>query len=294
MKDSLKADIALLSCSAIWGWTFVVVKDAVADISPILFVALRFSLASVLVSVFLLPKTIRSGGKALLPGSLLGVFLFLGFAFQTSGLGWTTPSRSAFITGLSVLLVPWLAIAFIKKIPGPGSIAGVFMATAGLWLFTSPAGGSVNTGDYLTAGCALFFGLHIVFVEKFTRTFDYRPLMLIQCVACSVLALSAAFIFEDIRFGFSTEVVAGILITGIFASALAFYIQNRFQRFTTSTRTALIFSTEPVFALVFELILKGTTLNGTAIWGAALILGGVVLSEIWTRKPYKINSSGNA
>ncbi len=283
MKKSIKADFALLSCAAIWGWTFVVVKDAIVDISPLLFVALRFSVASVVVFIILAGKLKKPDRNTFLSGTLLGLFLFLGFAFQTMGLSFTSPSRSAFITGLSVLIVPWLAILVIKRVPGLGSVVGIIIASFGLWIFTSPEAGAINSGDYLTAGCALFFGLHIVFVEKFTKAFDFKVLMVIQCIVCATVAFMSAFTFEDIQLTLSKEVIGGILITGLFASALAFYIQNRFQQFTTSTRTALIFATEPVFALIFEYLLKGTTLSKTAIWGALLILSGVVVSELWKR-----------
>lgn len=313
-----KAEAALVWNAAVWGSTFVLVKAALADISPMLFLALRFTLASLaLGAIFAGKRWARrknrgagergrgSGGKgeglaeglagagvrspapglargaSLAAGSLVGFFLFAGYAFQTFGLRLTSAPKSAFITGLSAVLVPLVAALVYRAKPRISEVCGLAVATAGLTLMTIPdLAARINPGDLLTVCCAVAYASHIVVLGHFAGRVNFETLALTQVVSAAALSLAAFWWVEPVRMVWSPATIGAILITGLFATALAFSIQSWAQQFTTSTRTALIYMLEPVFAWITSFLLAGEGLSRRAGAGAALILAGVVLVEL--------------
>jgi drug/metabolite transporter (DMT)-like permease len=280
-RQRAAAEAALAANTVLWGATFVLVKTALRDVSPVLFLALRFSLAAV-VLLMLFRGAWRAPGawKAVRAGGLAGVFLFAGYLFQTMGLRLTSAPKSAFITGLTSAMVPLLASCVYRIRPQVSELVGVVVATVGLGLLTlQGAVASVNAGDLLTFACTLGFAAHVVTLGHFSGQMSFELLSVSQVAAAAVLSWGLVWI-EPAHVVWRPAVVCGILITGLFCTALAFTVQAWAQRYTTSTRTAVIYMLEPVVAWVTSYILVGEGLAGRAAAGAALILGGVLLVEL--------------
>lgn len=290
LKPSLRADLALLGVAAIWGATFVVVKRSLDDASPFVFIALRFLLGAAAIGIIYRRRIFPVRLAQIRDGSILGLFIGAGFAFQTFGLLFTTPTRSAFITGLYVVGVPLLAAALGRRGLSRGSLAGVILALAGLWLMTggggNGGGSGLGRGETLTLCCAALFAAHIVGVDIYTRRHDPMAMAFWQvaftgaaCIPLSLLRLAG-----PPRLVPTAALAGAVLITGLGATALALGIQNAVQSRTTPTRTAIIFTMEPVFAGITSFVVEREILPGTALAGGALIIAGMLAAEIpWGR-----------
>jgi drug/metabolite transporter (DMT)-like permease len=281
------AEAGLIFNVVIWGATFVLVKAALVDVSPVLFIALRFTLATGALLAFFrgaaLPwRSWKTAGA----GALAGVFLFSGYVFQTMGLRLTTAPRSAFITGLTSVAVPLLAALVYRVKPQVSEVLGVLIATVGLALMTLPGGlGPMGLGDALTVCCALLYAAHIVTLGHFREKLNFELLAVSQIAISAVLGWALFSWVETARVAWRPAVVWAILITGLLATALAFTIMAWAQRYTSPARTALIFMLEPVVAWITSYVTAGEGLTGRAATGAALILGGVAMVELKPLKP---------
>jgi drug/metabolite transporter (DMT)-like permease len=282
-RGSIKADLALAGVTLIWGASFPIVKGALDDASPVLFLVLRFAFA-LLCSLPLVPAALSGGvsRRELGAGAILGVLLGVSFAVQTLGLTVIPPARSAFITALYVVFVPLLSFPLLGRAPRLASWAGCLLAFLGVTCLSWEATGLVVVGgDLLTLACAAGFALHIIGVSAFTPRYDFRRLYLVQIAVAGVVLL-AALPLETPRLVSTPRLWGAILLTGGLCVALAFYVQNRVQQRTSANRAAIIFSLEPVFAALFTpLILPAEAAFGLKeIVGALLILGGVLVAEI--------------
>ena len=279
MKIQTKAEFSLAAITAIWGFTFVIVKGALADASPLPFLAVRFILAGLLLLAVL--GRGRVGRETILPGSIMGVFLFGGYLFQTWGLVYTTPSKSAFLTGFSVILVPLIMMLLGQRL-GPATVVGAVLGLAGIYLLVAPSGMSgVNLGDIFTLVGATSFAIHIVLVGRYTKRFSFLHLVPVQVLVVGVLASAAMIIFPAQRWNFSARLAVAILVTALLATGVAFSVQNWAQQYTPPAHTALIFALEPVFAAISSWLVVGEHFHGRTLAGAGLILAGMVVSEIW-------------
>ncbi|HKJ68862.1 MAG TPA: DMT family transporter [bacterium] len=285
-KKSLLADLSIGLIAFIWGTTFTVVKNALTDIGPFTFLFLRFAIAAIIILPLILQNT-RWKNLPFKAGCMAGFFLFVGFSAQTIGLQFTTASKSGFITGLNVVFVPIFVALFEKKRLGKNALLAVLLAVTGLYLLTNPRAQSFNAGDAWTILCAVGFALHIVTLDYYTRKIDYIGLFFLQIIV--VGALSGFLIplenpgFFSLEYGLPGNVVIALGITGVFATALAFFIQNWAQRITTATRTALLLTLEPVFAALTAYVMLRETLGIMGIIGAALILLGIITAELRTK-----------
>lgn len=282
-----KADAALAVNTLIWGATFTLVKSALRDISPFLFLVLRFSLATAALSPlwWLGWRGGKPTARALVGGVLVGVLLYAGFLLQTLGLQYTTPPKSAFLTGLTSVLVPLLAALVYRNRPQVSEVLGVLVATAGLALMTLEGPiGSIGKGDLLTLLCAVAFAGHIVTLGHYSTMASFEVLSVVQVATAAGLGLSLLWM-EPLKIVWHPAVVYAILVTGLLATALAFTLQAWAQKHTSSTRTALIYMLEPVFAWLISYLVLGEGLAGRAAAGAVLILAGVALVEL---KPMQI------
>jgi drug/metabolite transporter (DMT)-like permease len=217
---------------------------------------------------------------AVLPGSILGLFLFLGFLFQTWGLMYTTPSKSAFLTGFCVILVP-LIMLFYGFRTRPANIWGGILGLCGIYLLVAPSGmAAVNRGDLLTLAGAVSFAIHIVLVGHYTKKFSFLHLVPVQILVVGLLSIIAIPLVPS-YLHLTARLVVAILITAVLATGVAFSVQNWAQQYTPAAHTALIFALEPVFAALTSWLVIGERLGGKALLGAGLILAGMVISEIW-------------
>ncbi len=286
-----RAEAGLVSVALIWGSTFIIVKDALDEVSTLLFLALRFSLATGALALLFRGKLSVEPERrriTLKTGFLAGCCLFTGYFFQTLGLRYTTPSKSAFITGLSVLLVPFLAALVYRKAPLVPEVVGVAVATVGLGLLTLPPGRfSLGYGDSLTLACAVAFAFHILVLARWSSRSSIELLSVSQIGVTALLSLVVFGWAETPSFSWSGKVLGAVLITGLLATALAFTIQVWAQRHTSATRTALIFAIEPVSAAATSYAVTGEALTGRNLAGAVLILAGVLLVEL---KPFGLRS----
>lgn len=281
IPKSIQADLALIAITFVWGSTFTIVKSSLSQISPILFIAMRFWIATAIILAFMPRQIFKISGKSLCKGVLLSLFLLGAFIFQTLGLRDTNPSYSAFLTSLSVLLVPLLGYFFFHDRPRLQTIAGIGLATVGLYfLLMRLTDLSISSGDVLTLICAVLFAFQILFLGAFVSTTDYRQLMTLQvagaAVFCTILIpfLERPFVVWDWR------LILYLFITGVLATAVAFYVQARAQQFTTPNRAALIFSLEPFFAALFAYWILGQVLTAREWIGGGLILAGILASEL--------------
>jgi drug/metabolite transporter (DMT)-like permease len=271
----------------VWGATFVLVKQALLSASPLLFNTVRMLLAAVLLAVIYRKHLVRLDRSALSAGLLVGVFLFLGYAFQTTGLRLTTPSKSAFLTGISTVLVPVLLIVFWHAHIQSWRVVGILIAFVGLFFMTVPAGqqgiadfANVNCGDILTVACAFAFAFQIIFLGRSTQGFPFQPIAVLQISVAAILMAISAPLLERPHIHFTPTVVSAIVITGVLGTAIAFTVQAWAQQFTPATHTALIFTLEPVFAWLTSFIYLKERLGLRAGAGALLILAGVLVSEL--------------
>lgn len=281
-----RADLALVFVTFIWGATFVVVKEALNDASTLVFLALRFTLATLALGLVFrpLPSKFARPARLLKGGILAGTFLFAGYAFQTFGLKYTTASKSAFITGLSIVFVPLIAAAVERKVPRPAEWIGIAVATTGMGLMTLQGQSlSISFGDMLTLGCAIAFAVHILVVGHFAPRIGFQALTLTQIATAAALSVATFSWAEPPVLRMSVSVVIAIMVTGLLATALAFSVQAWAQQYTTPIHTALIFSVEPVFAWGTSFLLSGELLSSRATAGAVLILLGILLVEL---KPF--------
>jgi drug/metabolite transporter (DMT)-like permease len=273
-----KADAALIAVTAIWGCTFLLVQNAIHDVSPILFLGMRFAVASL--ALFLVYRN-RLMKAAVRPGIAAGLFLFAGYAFQTVGLKYTTASKSAFLTSLSVPLVPLAGSLVYRLVPKPFELLGVAVASAGMVLLTAPSSfAGISRGDLLSFLCAIAFAGQVVAVSHAAGKGNFETLALVQMLTASVLSFATCGFLETPAVTGTPRVIAAVLLTGLLASALAFSVQAWAQQFTTVTRAAIIYSLEPVFAWITSWWLVGERLGIKGSFGAALILLGILAVEL--------------
>jgi drug/metabolite transporter (DMT)-like permease len=274
----VRALAVLILVTAIWGVTFVQVKDAVAIYPLLAFLALRFGIAACTLAVpgaARLRSLGRSGfGAGILAGSLLGV----GFLLQTAGLERTTVSSTGFITGMYVVLTPLLALALFRSRVPPAVWAGVILTAAGLALLSGVHAGSA-VGDLLVLAGAAVYSLQIVLMERFAPRYDAVAFTLLEMLAAFAGLLVAALALGQLSVPHGWTVWGALLVTGIFASAFAFLAQTWAQRRTSATQTALAFSLEPVWTAFFGFTLAGDRLGPIGWLGCAVIMAGIVIAE---------------
>lgn len=281
-KTQILADLALVFVTLIWGATFVTVQEAIKFIEPYYFLTIRFSIAAIIM-LLITNKRLKNVTKAsLVKGIIIGIMLFAGYAFQTFGLKYTLASNAGFITGLSVVIVPVIVTITTQKFPGIIPVLGTLSATCGLALLTIDSSLKLNPGDLLVMLCAFSFAFHILLLGKYSPDNDPFALATIQIGTVALLSFIAALIKETPppSSNFTSEVWGAILITSVLATALAFFIQTWTQKYTSPTHTAIILTMEPVFAAVFAYFLGGETFTMQKIFGACLILFGMLSSEL--------------
>jgi drug/metabolite transporter (DMT)-like permease len=285
-------DLSLVSVALVWGATFVLVKRALSDVSTLLFLTIRFALATAAL-LFLFRKQLRgaAASKSLRGGLIAGLCLFSGYVLQTFGLKYTSASKTGFITGLYIPLVPLISSVVYKKLPQFAELLGVATAFAGLALMTVERSLlDLNLGDMLVAGCAVAYALHMVVLGRFAATASPAPLVVAQIATAAALSAGTFWWAEPVRLTWSTNLLIALVVTSLLATAFAFSVQTWAQRWSSPTRTALIFSMEPVFAWVTSYIVAGEVLSRRAIAGAVLILTGILLVEL---KPFRALTARN-
>ncbi len=286
-----RSDLLLIAAAAVWGVSFVVVKNALASASPLLFLAARFALATVVLAPFI---TFRGGFSAgeLRAGLVLTLLLATGFATQAVGLQYTTPARSAFIVAMSSVLAPVIALVVLKHRTGWLVLLALVIAGVGIYFLTAPDAGGLNRGDLWTLVTAVVFGGHIVAVSEFSKRFEAERLVWLQLPGTAIGTLIAAVTLESLRFDWSLELGAALLFLGVMSTAVALVWQMRAQREMTSARASLVLCFEPVFAALTSRLFWGESLSVAQGFGALLILAGMVLAVVGETRAEAVPSAG--
>lgn len=278
-----RADVLLVAATLLWGSSFVVVKGALAHSSPLAFLALRFGIAALLLAPFVRWRPLPDA-RELAAGLLLGTLLATGFAANTVGLVYTTPSRSAFIVASSSVLAPLVAFLVVRERPRWTALAALAVATVGMYFLTDPSAGGLNRGDLWTLVTAVAFGGQIVAVGELGRRFDVGRLVWMQTAITAAVAGILAGMAEDVRVEWVPAFLGAVAYCAVFATAIALLWQMRAQREMSSTRAALLFCCEPVFAAAASWLVWRERLSGAQWLGGALILGGMILADLPRRR----------
>jgi len=292
LSPTASAHLLLLLVVFVWGATFVLVKDALRDISPLLFNLLRMTLAFIALAIVNHRQLRHISRYALRSGLVVGIFLAVGYQFQTAGLARTTAAKSAFITGLVVVFVPLFTVvpAFRSSntpIPSWTTAIGAVLAFAGLFFLTTPTGTSwktlfvsVGTGDILTLGCAIAFAAHLLSLAHTSTRVPTGQLATIQIGVASLIMSITLPIGGRPYVVYTPRLLIAIVITSLLATAAAFTIQSWAQRHLPPTHTAILLTLEPVFACLTSFLVLHERFGRRSLSGAALILAGIVFIEL--------------
>lgn len=277
----LLVSAALVGVAAVWGATFVMVKGAVASYPVWSFLGMRFAIATLAFTVLFPSSLRRLDIRTLRAGLLAGAFLTAGYVFQTLGLAKTSPSKAAFITGMFVVITPFMQAVLLRRMPRWTAWFGVTAAVGGLWLLAGAGSlGRWNGGDTLVLLCAVAYSAHIIVLGSIGRGHDPRPLTWVQLATAAVVCGAVGMATEQAGLPAGQPVWLALLVTGVLASAVAFAVQTYAQRYISPTRTALILVMEPAFGGLFGWLLAGEILGVRGLAGAGLMLAGMALSEL--------------
>ncbi len=283
--DRNRAILALLVASFVFGATFVVVKSAVERVPPITFVAWRFLLGALVLMIFAIPK----GKTVWMHGTVAGLALFAGYALQTAGLAQTSASNSALITGLYVVITPFLSALFSRRSPGIWSVGAAALSFVGLVLLTDTDGFRLEQGDLLTLGCSISFAAHIVILSRLARHHPVVPFTTVQLAVTSALAFATAF-FIEVPGVPDPSVWGALLITGIGASAGCFVLQIWSQTIVGATTAAVVLAAEPAFAVATAWIVLQERLTPAGWAGAGLILIAIFIVVTKQQDPSSVEA----
>ena len=280
-RRELSAELALVAIAAIWGATFTVVQDAIEKLPTYAFLGYRFTAAALIVAVVFWRPLRRLTPAGLRAGLWMGVFLTAGYVFQTLALEETSASNAGFITGLFVVITPLLAALVLRQRIGAIAWAAAAASAAGLYLLSGTEG--FNSGDGLALVCAVAFACHILATSRGARDHDAGALLVVQLGLCGAFCLAVGGARGELDAPPDASVWWALVITAVFASALAYFVQTYAQRHAPPARTALILASEPAFAGLFGYLLAGDRLSAPAWVGAALIMAAIVTVELVPR-----------
>jgi drug/metabolite transporter (DMT)-like permease len=288
----LRAYLLMVFVVAVWGTTFVVVKDALADATPLAFNLARMTLAFLILAAAYHRHWREVTRGQILAGAAVGFFLAAGYQFQTAGLVYTTPSKSAFITGMVVVLVPlFSSIPRLRprgaQPPRWNAFLGAILAFAGILLLTLPPGNgllpdfaSIGVGDLLTFGCTIAFAFHCISLGHVSPRIPYQPLALLQIGFCALFMAVSTPLLEHPAMHLTARLGIALAVAALLATAAAFSIQSWAQSILPTTHTALILTLEPVFAWLTSFVFMGERLGLRPASGALMILGGIAITEL--------------
>lgn len=275
-----RAELYLLSLTIVWGSTFVLTKFVLENASPFAYVSVRFTIASILFAVIFFKRLRIISKDAIIKGAILGVLLFVGFVLQTVGLKYTTASKSAFITGLMVVFTPLFQLIIERRKPKLGNIIGVVLVAIGLFLLTSPKGSEFNFGDGLTLICAMSFSLYTVYLCIYGKEHDPAHLTFMQFISTALLSIFVVSFWETAYINISVNFAMLIVYLTVVSTVVALYVMAKYQKYTTPTRSAVIYSLEPPFAALFAFFIIGEKLGIAGVIGGVIILLGLIISEL--------------
>lgn len=279
MDNQIKADLSLVAVTVVWGASFPIMSVAFKSVPPYSFIAIRYLIAGLILALIFIKKFKSLNKATIIAGVVVGSSLGLGSILQAVGLLYTTPSKSGFITGLNVILVPIFIAIIYKKLPDLKTNLGAFLSIIGLAVMSLSGSAYVNKGDILTLIAAIAFAVQILLVDKFVSDIDIAVLTCIELLTVGVLSTVPAAIIEGFKMNLNIFAISAIVFTAIFCTIFAYGVQNIAQGYTTPTHTAIIFLAEPVFSALFSSFI-GDKLTGRTLLGCLLILAGMLIINI--------------
>lgn len=277
--DQIKADLSLLGITIIWGASFTLMKEGIKDIPPYTYLGIRYLIGAIVLALFFYRRMKNIDKQSLKYGFIIGLALAGGGLLQIVGLQYTTASKSGFITGLAVVIVPIIMAVLERKIPNSRTLFGIILSLSGLAFLTLNGSAGINFGDILTLASSLFYAAQIITIDKYAPQFDAVVLTVVEMSTVAVMSLTLGFFFEGFRMTVTTYSIFSILFTAILCSSLAYWVQMEMQKNTTPTHAAIIFLGEPVFSAIIAAILLKETMTIAMVVGCVLILFGMVVSE---------------
>ena len=288
INKTILAKIGLIFTTLVWGATFVITDEALKDAPPFTFNAYRFLIASLSTLLIVRGDIIHLTKREFKSALLCALLLFLGYNFQNFGL-WldSTPTTSAFITSISVILVPLFLVISGKQEISIKIWFSVIFALLGLFMLLNPISTGIRVGDIITFGCAIFFAGHIIFQdESVKQEINIFRFFLIQIAIVCLLSFICSLIFESASLSnsmhidfWSSTLVNALLINGIFATTVAIMIMVWAQKIVTASQTAIFFSLEPFFAAIFSWYLIGEKLGIYGWIGGFIIILAIIISD---------------
>ena len=276
---------ALILVTVIWGGGFVASDMALESMKPFQIMMVRFLLASILMGVISWgqrkgEEKLKDRSGAIKAGVLMGVTLFMGFAFQIIGLQYTTPSKNAFLTALNVVIVPFIAFVILKKKIGAKGIIGAIMSVLGVGLLSLNGNFTVSLGDGLTLLCAVGFAFQIFFTSEFVKKYPASVLNMVQMVTAFVLSAISLVIFGENDFQVTTQGWLSVLYLGVVSTTICYLLQTACQKYIDETKAAIILSMESVFGTIFSILILHEVVTVRMVIGCAVILAAVIISNM--------------
>jgi len=283
----LLADIGLVTVTIFWGSTFIISKNLLEQIPLVTYLIIRLNLAAIMLSLYAIRFRKEFKRQTLYHGVVMGVFLFLSYLFQMWGIKFTSASNAGFITGLNVVFVPLFSIFFFGDHPKISSIIGVIVATFGLYFLSGGDFSALTKGDWLVFVCAVTVTFHVIYTGKFASKNNIYLLTATQLCVTGILSLTLLpFVTHNLPEVNINNLIL-LLYLALFGTIYTFLMQTAMQRYTTATRTALVFSLEPVFAALFAFLIAGEILSSSGWIGGFLIICGMLIAEIKWEKFFK-------
>ena len=273
-------DGMLLITAIVWGSGFVVTAIALEYLTAFQVMAGRFVLATLLLSILFGYKFKKFNKSIVWKGALLGTFLYIGFALQTVGLQYTTPSKNAFLTAVNVVIVPIIAYFIYKRRIDRYEIIGSVLAIIGIGFLSLKGSMTINIGDALSLACAVAFAFDIFYTNKFVKKEDALSLTIMQFITASLLSVLTVAIQGDIPVALEKEAWYSIIYLALFSTTIAYVFQNLAMQYTTATKAAIILSMESFFGMLLSVIFLHELLTGRMIIGATLILVAILIAEL--------------
>lgn len=278
-KESAISAIGLSVAALVFGTTYAIIKDLVSAVHPFLLMTIRFGLAAVFLSALFAARLRTITWKDVYRGSIIGLFLFLGFWALVVGIVYTTASKQAFLVGSYVLMVPLLVWLLYKKRPDAYSFAGAGLAAAGIGLLTLDGDLAINPGDSISILCAFFFACHIVAIEYYREDLDSVLSTIIQFLVTFLAFAALTGIFASFELEVSPYRMQLIGYLVLATTVITFLVQNMAQKHLSSTTTALILTLETAFGGIFAVLFLDEAMTAKMIWGSLLVLGGIAAAE---------------
>lgn len=281
MFRKYKGELGLALTAFIWGSGFIGVSISLSGgLTPLQILTIRFFIGAVLIGVIFF-KEIKNNitKEAIISGSIIGLFLFIAFAFQTFGMAYTTASKNAFLTAINVVIVPFIGFILYKRPLDKYGIISSIIAILGIGILSLEADFSINFGDFLTIICAFGFAFHIFFTGEFVKKYNPVVLTVVQFSVATVLSLVVQILFNEVRINAEMSSIIGVLYLGIFSTTIAFLLQTICQKDVSETKSAIILALESVFGTILSVIILHEVLTVRMVIGCLIIFSAIIISE---------------